>query len=673
MVSALNRDVRCDNMANADPQPTWDEGLRDQQRGVASMARRDTVLLAGPGTGKTLVLVRRIQYLIDELKLDPRTITALTFTRAAAAEMRERLVQRLPEQGPEVRVSTLHSYSLRELLRQGAAGLPTPVRVAGDWEERWVVVEELSRMLGRTVNAVRDSLTSLADDWDTLAADGAGWEDGYPDPALLNAWQRHREVYGYTLRGELVYQMLCELRSNPEFQPARSGEVILVDEYQDLNRCDLTAIRMLAERTGAEVFAAGDDDQSIYSFRHAHPAGIRGFEEDYPTASRQFLTECLRCGEAIVELANWLIAQEPNRVPKDLTSAVDWPAEVQLVRFKDQDAEVDGVCRVLKAEIDAGTPAEEILILLRSDPGGGVSTAIRTQLAKLEIETYLPRAGSSDDPALQMLLEYLVLSQDLVTNDRIDDLALRSLLELEINGIGRERLWTVTELALNRRMRFAAAIEHLRDHPEDFSSTSLAKLLAAVDDILERARRLAQAEDETFEDWLSRVCQEVGFAGDALDTVLQVGDQIMAELERGAQDGAVGIGFAQQLATSMSVLSDTLPARIVGSVTVTTMHGAKGLSADVVWVLQAEDEVMPGDAAGIEYDETRRLLYVSLTRARRTLLIGKCERRYSRQRFVGSRELRTRTLTRFIRDYGLRAVSAATRLRDLADRGKAHN
>jgi len=411
----------------------WDEGLREEQKTVAGRNRGHAVLLAGPGTGKTFVLVRRVEYLVEAERVDPRQITALTFTRAAAAEMRSRLVDRLGESGDEVRVSTLHSFALRELLRQGAAGLPVPVRVVGDWEERWVVVQELSRLLGRYVPAVQDAITRLADDWDTLAADGAGWEQGFADPQFLDAWRQHREVYGYTLRSELVYQLLCELRSNPAFSPIPPATVVLVDEYQDLNLCDLTTIQILAERSDAEVFAAGDDDQSIYSFRHAHPIGIRRFAEDYDGAGSPILRECLRCGDRIVQLANWLIAQEIGRVPKELVSVTDWPAEVHLIRFVSQDDEARSVARIVQAEIAHGTAPEEVLILLRADRGGQVSHPIAERLSQLGIRPYLPRAGETEQPGIQMLLEYLILAQSLSEQARVDDLALRALLEAQWN------------------------------------------------------------------------------------------------------------------------------------------------------------------------------------------------------------------------------------------------
>jgi superfamily I DNA/RNA helicase len=143
-----------------------------------------------------------------------------------------------------------------------------------------------------------------------------------------------------------------------------------------------------------------------------------------------------------------------------------------------------------------------------------------------------------------------------------------------------------------------------------------------------------------------------------LATVLAIGAEAQAELERQAAEGIEGVTFAQAMAGSLSKVADTLPPTYPDHVTITTMHGAKGLSADIVFVLQAEDEAMPGDATGVAYDESRRLLYVSLTRARRKLFIGACERRTGPHRFIGAAEIVNRTLSRFLRDYGLVAETA---------------
>jgi DNA helicase II / ATP-dependent DNA helicase PcrA len=435
----------------------WDEDLRPEQRSVAEHPRENAVLLAGPGTGKTHTLVRRIEWLIEVEEVPPKAITAITFTRAAAAEMRERLEERLGRVARAIRILTLHSYALRSLLRKGGGMLPRPLRVAGDWEEREVVVEELARLLGRRVSEIRNNrdgaLDRLADDWDTLAIDGSGWEQGHPNPDFLGAWQRHREVCGYTLRGELVYQLLVELRSDSEFVPDPQMAVLLVDEYQDLNQCDLSTIRLLAERTGAETFVAGDHDQSIYSFRHAHPEGIRRFTDDYPSARRRTLGGCLRCGPEIVDLANWLIQQELEREKKELVSITEWDSTVDLVRFSDQEEEARGVAQIVTKEVAAGTPPEDILVLVKSDNLNRIADAVTRELEDSRLETYRPRAAVAENEDVHRLVGFLNLVRS-VEGGRVDDLALRALLQLEANGIGPDRLWRITELALDRGSAF---------------------------------------------------------------------------------------------------------------------------------------------------------------------------------------------------------------------------
>jgi DNA helicase-2/ATP-dependent DNA helicase PcrA len=117
-----------------------------------------------------------------------------------------------------------------------------PLRVADDWEERWIVIEEIAEILNVDVKDIRNgrdgSLDRLADDWDTLDVDGDGWDAGFPDPEFLGALRAHRIVYGYTLRAELVYQLLCELRADPAMVPS-SSDVLVIDEYQDLTAATL--------------------------------------------------------------------------------------------------------------------------------------------------------------------------------------------------------------------------------------------------------------------------------------------------------------------------------------------------------------------------------------------------------------------------------------------------
>lgn len=540
---------------------------------------------------------------------------------------------------------------------------PQAVRIADDWEERWVIVEELARLLGRNVPDITNKqqtgvLDRLSDDWDTLAVDDDGWQEGFADPEFLGVWREHRQVYGYSLRSELVYQLLSEMRSAPDFTLSGPIDVFLVDEYQDLNRCDLNCIQLLARRSDAEVFAAGDDDQSIYSFRSAHPAGIRGFTDEYPDALEVELTECLRCGRDVVDLAKWLISQDRDRRPKGLESVSPWDADVHFLRPTDQDEEASGVAQLVDSFIDAGARPEDVLVLLKSDPGGRSSTLLRESFDDLGIDYYLPRAEQDLDETLQLFLEYMTLGETLDATGEIDDLSLRSILQLEDNGIGDTRIAAVIDLSLEEGRRFFDAIEHMREQPGDFGSTRPDMVVSASDEIRARATELRQREGELLRDWIDRVGDALELREGARTVIERAADQVLAEHQdvEGEPD-ETALAFAQEIKTAITNLGSTLPPQLEGNVTVTTMHGAKGLTADIVFVLQVEDEVLPGDATGGDLAEARRLLYVSLTRARRHLYVTACSQRTGSHRFMGGGEAVDRDLSRFLRDYGLGALT----------------
>jgi DNA helicase-2/ATP-dependent DNA helicase PcrA len=448
--------------------------------------------------------------------------------------------------------------------------------------------------------------------------------------------------------------------------------VILVDEYQDLNRCDLEAVRMIAARTGADVFAAGDDDQSIYSFRQAAPAGIRSFDADYPGSSKLLLKQCMRCGQDIVRLANWLIEQEIDREPKELVSVTAWDGAVEFVRFANQEAEAAALARAIERSVEAGIAPERILVLAKSDASGKVFTDIAGKLEALNQKIYLPRGRKGPDPnELQMLVSYMVLASVLADEDRVDDLALRTLLELEENGIGGTRIARVVQYALDKQQRFSAAVDACQLGV--VQGVGMQSVAEAARRILTTASSIAPLDDEAFDDWLVRVTESISAPADVFQFVLEVSRSLrgeVADLEVETGDVVVESGsdlveeislkpadYVPSLLSAIAGISDTQPASVPDSVTFTTMHGAKGLTADVVFVLQAEEEVIPGAATGGDLDEARRLLYVSLTRARKVLVVGACLRRTGPQRFVGDQDVPDRHFTRFLHDYPVTALT----------------
>jgi DNA helicase-2/ATP-dependent DNA helicase PcrA len=339
-------------------------------------------------------MTRRVAYLIESGTAEPSAILALTFTRAAARELRDRLEELLGiERGDRPAVSTLHAFALRQLLRNaGAPNLPAPIRIVDDYEERWIVEEEISRFSGlNNVRAVRKELANLASDWETLRADEDEWERLHPSPAFLGAWRQHRQVYGYTLRSELVYAVKKALEQDPDFELEREFTHVLVDEYQDLNKCEIDVIQRLVG-DGRNLLAAGDDDQSIYAFRNAFPQGLREFPETYAGAAEGELAECHRCDRLILDLAVNVAAQDPGRIPKELHAMPGCDdGQVEAYAFRNTGHEAAGVARIARQLVDADVPAREILVLLRSDPGGVYSSLLpKPSLQKVWSPTFAP-------------------------------------------------------------------------------------------------------------------------------------------------------------------------------------------------------------------------------------------------------------------------------------------
>ena len=317
----------------------WDTDLTDEQKKAASHSGCHACLLAGPGTGKTYAISRRIVYLITEAGISYKKILALTFTRAATQGLRQQILKVLDITKGKPQVSTLHSFALKQLLKNASAvtTVPRPLRIADDWEERHIIEEDIKKLLGiQNLHIIQDKFEQLSSDWQTLEAEKKDWEESHPDPAFIGAWQDHRKIFGYMLRSELVYQLKKTIEQNPDFTFEQPYEHVLVDEYQDLNSCDLAVIRKLTE-AGGELFATGDDDQSIYGFRYANPEGIRRFEDDYQPCDILNLELCMRCDKKILQLGEFVANLDYKRISKALEPApAKEEGEVHVLHFPNQ-------------------------------------------------------------------------------------------------------------------------------------------------------------------------------------------------------------------------------------------------------------------------------------------------------------------------------------------------
>lgn len=458
---------------------SWDEKLTEEQKTAASHFGGHACLLAGPGTGKTLALTRHICYLVEEQNIEPSKILVITFTRAAAHELRQRVKAELGNDKMPI-ISTLHSFALRQLLRnlRIITTLPQPLRIADDWEERHIILEDIKKLLNlKRIDDASKYFNLLSADWQTLTADESNWNESFPNPAFLGAWREHRERYGYTLRSELVYQLKRALEQSSDFIIEGPPRYLIVDEYQDLNRCDLAIIEAIKNR-GADVYIAGDDDQSIYGFRKAHPAGIRRFKDDFAGAKKIDLSLCKRCDPKILDISLFVARQDYQRLEKPIHSEEGRSqGAVAILRFTDQSAEANGIAIICQNLIQRnGLNPHDILILLRSDRNRVFSSEIRTHLEKLEI----PVATASEDGPLSDPSARQVLSVLRLIDNPEDHLAWRTLLQVRKNQIGESTIDKLYALSNNKGLRFTGAVHLGSNNPALIDHARGAKLRAEV-------------------------------------------------------------------------------------------------------------------------------------------------------------------------------------------------
>ena len=623
----------------------WDTNLSDEQKIAASHIGSHARLLAGPGTGKTYCVARRIAYLVTERGGSPSEILATTFTRAAACELRKQVSEAIGNGiGKIPMISTLHSFSLSQLLRNApTSDLPQPLRIADDYEERYVIIEDLRDILNADydVDKTWDTLALLSADWQTLKADQSGWDSRFPDPRFITAWREHRNIYGYTIRAELVYQLKKALELNPNFRLEGPPRYFIVDEYQDLNPCDLAVVKTIAEQ-GAELYGAGDDDQSIYGFRKAYPQGIRMFDKDYKPSADLTLEVSRRCDRRILDFAHYVAEQDLQRVKKPLRAAKSaGEGIVQLRVFANQEEEARGISDICRSLQDDHRYAYgDMLILLRQDYQQRFSTPIRAALEReqIPVETLEDPTAPLDEPSGRELLCMLRLLEN-----HQDDLAWRTLLEIRPQGIGKKTFNHIYEIARSRGIRFTAALDLVARGQEQIPrAKTVQEELRNIKACLAALEPRRQGAD--LAKFIDIVTQEIIADTEERATVKGCLDRIAVLTDaKDAKDLLLGLQIS--LGRYEQDSGDAEKVRIM------TMHQAKGLTSPVVIIAVAEDEYIPGKATGLEVDDERRLLYVSLTRAKNHLYITHCNRRGAAQRHTG-RNAGTlkRTLTRFLWD-----------------------
>ena len=372
----------------------WNDGLIGAALNIAAVDTRLLRVLAGPGTGKTFAMKRRVTRLL-EVNVNARRILAVTFTRTAAAN----LVKELTDLGvvgcENIQARTLHSFCFAVLGKQEVFEfLGRKSRPLVTFSNHGVLQFEAEpllcdiRDLGDFGNS-RDStkrIRAFEASWARLQSEMPGWPGNPVDHAfhdVLLEWLRFHEAI---LIGELVPEALRYFRNNPACRELTAFDHVIVDEYQDLNKAEQVLLDHLAANGNHAI--VGDEDQSIYSFRHAHPQGIVEFSTTHAGTHDETLVECYRCGTRIVALAAHLIrhnhpAGAPARL-QPLPGKIE--GDVHIVQWDSTQVESEGLARYVEHLLNTTfVQAKDILILC---PRRLLGYGIRDALAARNVPTH---------------------------------------------------------------------------------------------------------------------------------------------------------------------------------------------------------------------------------------------------------------------------------------------
>ncbi len=608
--------------------------LNPAQREAVQYLDGPLLVLAGAGSGKTRVITAKVAHLIASGH-DPKRIAAITFTNKAAREMRERVGGLLRREGNgapagDITISTFHALGLRIIRSDAKAlGLRSGFSILGPDDIEPMVAE----LVGTTDRARARAAQWKISQWkNALVAPRAAQASAASDDeqAAAQAYQR----YDDTLRAyqavdfdDLIALPVALLTDNAE-AAAKWRELcsyLLVDEYQDTNAAQYRLLQLLAGPAAAFT-AVGDDDQAIYGWRGASADNLARLPQDYPSLKVVMLEQNYRSTVRILRAANALIGHNPKLFDKKLWSELGHGDVIRVTPATDDEAEAEQVVRRLLAhKFEHRGALKDYAILYRGNHQAKVfEKALREQNVAYTVsggQSYFDRAEIKD------LTAYLRL----IANDDDDPAFIRAVTTPK-RGIGGTTLERLGVIAGARGESLFAAVYS----PEAAATVpvrqreTLEAFCSLINDLRFRAPRepAGRLLDELvkatgYEDWLAANCDRAQAAArwqSVCDFVAWLG-------RRGEADGRDLLELTQMIA--LITMLEGEDGETADAVRLSTLHAAKGLEFPHVFLVGLEEGILPHRetvAAG-NVDEERRLFYVGLTRAERSLHLSFCRKR----------------------------------------------
>jgi len=611
--------------------------LNPQQRKAVHHIEGPLLVLAGAGSGKTSVITQKIIYLIKECGIASSRIAAVTFTNKAAREMKSRISGRLSKKEVKgLTISTFHTLGLKILRKEHAQlGYKSRISIYDAQDSQMllkqlaptnllktIAVEQVQQQISLWKNAGVTPELAITTESDPVKNDIA---------KLYAAYCHQLKVYNAVDFDDLICLPVALFEKNPDVLERWQNRIryLLVDEYQDTNAVQYQLVRMLVGPRAA-LTVVGDDDQSIYAWRGARPENLAQLKADFPSLVVVKLEQNYRSTSCILKAANALIGNNPHVFEKNLWSEFGFGDPIRVLEARDEEHEAERVVsHLLNHKFQKRTEFRDYAILYRSNHQsrlfekclrehkipyritGGTSFFSLTEVK--DIMAYLRLlANNDDDQAFLRVINTPRREIGPATLEKLVAYANRRGASLCEAGYELGLAQHLAERQLNRVRRFIEWVAYMSDrmHRSD--------LLSALNDLV---------DEIGYKDWLEDICRDIPTAERKLENVYELLGWIEHLIETSGEE--MGLAQLVQQMTLIDMLDREDDSEAPNCVSLMTLHSAKGLEFPHVYLVGMEENLLPHHVSVHEenVEEERRLAYVGITRAQRSLIFSLAAKR----------------------------------------------
>lgn len=607
--------------------------LNPRQREAVRYISGPLLVLAGAGSGKTSVITRKIAYLVEQCGIEARHIAAVTFTNKAAREMKERVGSLLPGKTKGLTVSTFHNLGMNIIRREHKQlGLKAGFSIFDDQDSK-ALIKDLLLHHDEDSDHV-DMVRNMISNWknEMIGPEQAQAHAKGPQEILAS---RAYEVYNTHLRAynavdfdDLILTPVKLFDEHPEVLERWQNRIryLLVDEYQDTNLSQYKLVRQLVGHRGA-LTVVGDDDQSIYAWRGARPENLEQLQVDFPSLKVVKLEQNYRSTSRILKAANTLIANNPHVFDKTLWSEMGVGDPIRVIHTRNEDAECERIAtEILDKHLRDHLPFKDFAILYRGNH--------QARLLEMKLQSYqvpYKLSGGTSFFARAEIKDLMGYLKVLVNRD--DDNAFLRIINLPRREIGPSTLQKLGEYANSRNASMFDACEEvgLEQHLPANAVEKLRRFTRWLhekyrqcyeDDPIQAIKDLIHEID--YEGWLYQNASSENVAEKRIQNVWFLVDSLRNTLERLQEDDPdAGIEEAIARLILLDLMDRQEEEDDSNRVQLMTLHASKGLEFPHVFLMGMEEELLPhrNSIENGDIEEERRLAYVGITRARKTLTL----------------------------------------------------